>query len=94
MAPPSHVTAAERFAWQGRAACRDMDIRLFYGVEGEGLIDRRLREHDAKRVCADCPVRQDCLDEAVRNGTSWGVWGGLNGDGIDAERRRRARRAA
>jgi hypothetical protein len=31
----------------------------------------------AKAVCASCPVRRDCLLEALATDNSWGVWGGL-----------------
>lgn len=30
----------------------------------------------AKRLCADCPLRQECLQGAVQRGEPWGVWGG------------------
>ncbi|MFM7067854.1 MAG: WhiB family transcriptional regulator, partial [Actinomycetes bacterium] len=30
----------------------------------------------AKRLCLTCPVRTDCLDEAVARGERYGVWGG------------------
>jgi hypothetical protein len=32
----------------------------------------------AKAVCATCPVRRDCLLEALATGNSFGVWGGLS----------------
>lgn len=31
----------------------------------------------AKAVCVTCPVRWDCLDEALANREKHGVWGGL-----------------
>lgn len=30
----------------------------------------------ALRLCSACPVRAACLDEALRSGTSDGIWGG------------------
>ncbi|MFC7327692.1 WhiB family transcriptional regulator [Marinactinospora rubrisoli] len=30
----------------------------------------------AKAVCADCPVREQCLADALERREPWGVWGG------------------
>jgi WhiB family transcriptional regulator, redox-sensing transcriptional regulator len=30
----------------------------------------------AKALCADCPIRRECLDAALERGEPWGVWGG------------------
>lgn len=30
----------------------------------------------AKALCADCPIRGLCLDEALERQEPWGVWGG------------------
>jgi WhiB family redox-sensing transcriptional regulator len=30
----------------------------------------------AKRICASCPVRANCLVSALRTGESAGIWGG------------------
>lgn len=31
---------------------------------------------EAKSLCADCPIRVECLDGALSRGEPWGVWGG------------------
>ena len=31
---------------------------------------------EAKLVCASCPVREKCLDYAIRNYEMYGIWGG------------------
>lgn len=36
-----------------------------------------LYEQQAKAICADCPVREQCLDHAVRTPEQYGVWGGM-----------------
>jgi hypothetical protein len=41
----------------------------------------------ARRICARCPVREPCLDYALGNAITHGIWGGL------AERDRRALRS-
>lgn len=40
---------------------------------------RRLVVAEAKRVCAMCPVRRECLDYADTIGDYHGIWGGLTG---------------
>src|SRR5262245_42097040 len=30
----------------------------------------------AKRLCAGCPLRYECLEGALRRREPWGVWGG------------------
>ncbi|BCO37237.1 WhiB family transcriptional regulator [Mycobacterium heckeshornense] len=30
----------------------------------------------AKALCAQCPIRRQCLAEALERGEPWGVWGG------------------
>jgi hypothetical protein len=42
----------------------------------------------ARRICADCPVREPCLEYALYNRIDHGVWGGAS----ERERRRIARR--
>jgi WhiB family redox-sensing transcriptional regulator len=65
--------------WWENAACRGMDIDLFIFEFGERHINRKIKE--AKAVCAVCPVRQECLDEALKFSTTrqdcCGIWGGL-----------------
>ena len=36
----------------------------------------------AKAVCAQCPVRKQCLSEALKNEDRFGVWGGADEDAI------------
>ena len=48
------------------------------------LFVRGAEQHKAKAVCGACPVRAECLAEALDNEIEWGVWGGLT------ERERRA----
>lgn len=58
------------------AACKDAPF-LFFGPDRESHADRAYREGAAKAVCRKCPVRDECLAEAVTNGFIWGVWGGM-----------------
>ena len=65
--------------WQFDAACRGEDSALFFAP---GYFERReekaAREVRAKAICADCPVRETCLEFALGIRESHGVWGGLN----------------
>lgn len=65
--------------WQLRAACRGPAAELFYPpVLGEARDQRRAREREAKAICAQCAVRDECFDYAMRTEEPHGVWGGLN----------------
>ncbi|WP_060903512.1 WhiB family transcriptional regulator [Streptomyces europaeiscabiei] len=61
--------------WLRRAACVGEDPELFFpvGTTGPAIDDVAA----AKRVCAGCPVRRECLDWALGNGQTAGVWGGM-----------------
>jgi len=56
--------------WRELAACRGADLNLFFPGRGESA-------ESARRVCAACPVRQPCLDYALGNAITDGIWGGL-----------------
>jgi WhiB family transcriptional regulator, redox-sensing transcriptional regulator len=58
--------------WRYRAACRGADLEVFFPGRGQSA------EH-ARQICASCPVRQPCLDYALRHGIVHGIWGGLTG---------------
>ena len=62
------VTAVQREDWTMRAKCRGMEDALF----PEASDQKR-----ARLVCSGCPVRFECLAEALDNRIEWGVWGGM-----------------
>ncbi len=62
--------------WTIAAACRGMDPDELF-VQGAA-------QNRAKTVCAACPVRTECLADALDNRVEFGVWGGMT------ERERRA----
>jgi WhiB family redox-sensing transcriptional regulator len=75
--------------WRNDAACRGLDPDLFFSPDTfENKQERDDREVAAKAVCASCPVREPCLDYAIRAGERYGIWGGLN----ELERRAYVRR--
>ena len=67
--------------WTARAACRGLDVELFYSTEETDV-------RAAVKVCRSCPVRGQCLATAVSAGEMFGVWGGV----AEAQRRRIVRR--
>lgn len=62
--------------WAPAAACRE--------TQPDQLFVRGAEQNKAKQLCAGCPVRTECLAEALDNQIEWGVWGGMT------ERERRA----
>lgn len=66
--------------WMQRAACRGVRPELWFPTGREDPTE-------AKAVCARCPVRDECLEYALRFNVKHGVWGGLT----EPERRRLAR---
>lgn len=63
--------------WHALAACHGMDESVFFPPLGR---DTAKRVAVAKRVCAGCPVRRECLDDALSwelPSTRSGVRGGL-----------------
>ena len=89
----SAVLPRPNWAWQDAAACREAELSLFFGPDGERQPEREIRERKAKAVCGECPVRTECLNYALSRPEKYGVWGGLNEEERAAERRRRMRRA-
>lgn len=70
--------------WRAEALCAQVDPALFY-PEASGTHTARI----AKRICAQCPVRDLCLEYALAKPAhdDHGVWGGTT------ERERRKIRA-
>ena len=69
---------AENWQWQARAACRGLDVMIFFHPDHERGPSRRRREEQAKAICAHCPVQRACLDWALSIGELHGVWGGTS----------------
>jgi WhiB family redox-sensing transcriptional regulator len=56
--------------WQDVAACREIPVEMFFPpAEQESEV--------AKAVCANCTVRQPCLEFALAEAERFGIWGGL-----------------
>lgn len=62
--------------WREEALCAQVDPELWYPEKGE-------TPNPAKRICAVCPSRRPCLEDAMRSETGgrttrFGVSGGLS----------------
>jgi WhiB family transcriptional regulator, redox-sensing transcriptional regulator len=60
-------------------ACVGTDQDLWFQWDGEAEAAWHLRMREALAICAGCPVRQACLDEALSFPASqqYGVFGGM-----------------
>lgn len=61
---------ADPLAWHDRALCAEVDPEIFFPNKGAST-------REAKKVCHACPVRAECLEYALANGESFGIWGGV-----------------
>jgi WhiB family redox-sensing transcriptional regulator len=90
MTQSTRASNSPRTDWQHDAACRGEFAATFYPpLRPEKKDERLARERAAKAVCRACPVREACLDHALRYDERHGIWGGLT----DAERRHLPRSA-
>ena len=64
-------------SWQHKALCSQTDPEAFFPEKGGST-------RDAKRVCAQCTVREQCLQWAIEHDERFGIWGGMS----ERERRR------
>lgn len=85
----SHAGAAAALAltlpgdWVRHAACGPDTAELFFPISDTGPAAADIQR--AQAICAACPVRQQCLNEADATGQGHGIWGGLT----DTERAHR-----
>jgi WhiB family redox-sensing transcriptional regulator len=68
--------------WQEQALCSQTDPESFFPEKGGST-------REAKRICAACDVKQECLEYALQRDERFGIWGGLS----ERERRRLRRKA-
>ena len=67
-------------SWATRGACVNM--------EPDGFFVQGAEQHAVKVACGGCPVRTECLADALDNRVDFGVLGGMT----ERERRRLLRR--
>lgn len=59
--------------WHG-ALCREADPEVWFPAKGQAPTAAR-----AKAICRQCPARRECLDYALREKITCGIWGGFTG---------------
>ncbi len=69
MTAPFAGAGLEPQAWVADSACRNADPDELF-VTGAA-------QNRAKAVCLRCPVRTECLGDALDNRVEFGVWGGM-----------------
>lgn len=66
--------------WKNEALCtKTGHPDDWFNAEAQisGEVIRSRFEHVAA-ICAECPVRETCLETAIENRETWGVWGGMS----------------
>jgi WhiB family transcriptional regulator, redox-sensing transcriptional regulator len=74
------AAADPRREWSVDALCVTSDLDIFFPPGDDPAME-------ARQICADCPVRGQCLAYAVAADEPFGIWGGL-----DTQERRTLRR--
>jgi len=90
MAAEDCLALLVREDWQNQAACRGKDVDVFFpelsddkGKTKEQLKEElRVKKELAKRICFNCPVREECEEYSSRSNAGqpeeYGIWGGLD----------------
>ena len=87
------MTATEYVTdWRSLGACVSADPDLFFPISSTGPAISQIEQ--AKAICADCQVKQQCLDFALSTHQVDGVWGGTNAEERQLLRRRQVAQAA
>jgi WhiB family redox-sensing transcriptional regulator len=73
----------EQLPWASEAKCLNADPDVFFPEKGGST-------REAKRICAECPVRVECLEYALEEDERFGIWGGMS----ERERRKLKRLAS
>ncbi|WP_424533682.1 WhiB family transcriptional regulator [Sphaerisporangium viridialbum] len=89
--------ATSNVQWHNRAACKGKPLSLFFGpgefADKETQHQKERREEEAGQVCANCPVRSECLDWHLDFGAAqYGFAAGMNEDDRANFRRKLLRR--
>lgn len=74
-------------AWIQEAICTTTDPEIFFTENPES-------KRAAKQICSACPVKSECLEDALIVGDAFGIRGGLTAkERVSLLRKRRYRRS-
>jgi len=68
---------ADHWEWQFEGACNGEETNEFFledDMRGAKKINRQV---SAIAICNTCPVKQQCLDHALKVPEMYGIWGGM-----------------
>ena len=63
--------AVEGDSWYKQAQCAELNANYMYPKD-------RHEEQQAKNICHNCPVIEQCLAQSIRDREIYGIWGGMN----------------
>jgi WhiB family redox-sensing transcriptional regulator len=58
-------------SWQDFANCKGADPDLFFPERGAST-------RQAKSICRECTVREECLEFAIVSSEKFGIWGAMS----------------
>lgn len=70
--------------WMVDAECANTDPDLWFPAHGDLPTAER-----AKKICRTCPVREQCLEFALRTGQTSGIYAGYSAKSLQALRRKK-----
>ena len=66
-----HVCRGMEITWMQNGTCNEKSADTFFPGDGVGV-------EKAKKICQACPVKDTCLEYALKNRVDHGVWGGTS----------------
>lgn len=65
--------------WRDDAKCKTLPKAVFFDYNAIGVPTKVQRQYKATalKTCATCPVRDKCLEFAVKNNEKYGIWAGM-----------------
>lgn len=88
---PDSVLSDDIEQWGEHAACKGKPAEWWY-TESYVTFQGRMDTQRAKYHCQSCIVRKNCLNHALVNDESYGIWGGLTPNERGYKRKGRAKR--
>jgi WhiB family redox-sensing transcriptional regulator len=71
MYPTATGQSDQSVDWRDLALCAETDPEIFFPEKGGSAAQ-------AKKVCSECGVQPECLQDALDNNEQFGIWGGLS----------------